>query len=143
MAGYKPKLLEWLKRRCADHVASQARRILPWPKRVDIALLSFIAVVIAYCDRVNLSVAAPTIIKEYGWDTAQMGWAFTGFFIGYTGFMIPAGRLTDFLGSRRMFAFNILWWSVFTMLTPLPNQLLPLIAVRLLMGMGRAGCFRR
>jgi len=116
-------------------------RILPWPKRADVALLSFAAVVIAYCDRVNLSVAAPTIIAEYGWDTRQMGWAFTAFFIGYTGFMIPAGRLTDVLGPRRMFALNILWWSVFTMLTPLPGQLLPLVAVRLLMGIGESGLF--
>lgn len=124
-----------------DTLAPAVRRIFPWPKRLDVALLSFIAVVIAYCDRVNLSVAAPTIIKEYGWDTRDMGWAFTAFFIGYTGFMIPAGRLTDFLGPRRMFAFNILWWSVFTILTPLPGQLLPLIAVRLLMGMGESGLF--
>ena len=89
----------------------------------------------------NLSVAAPTIIKEYGWDTRQMGWALTAFFIGYTGFMVPAGRLTDFLGPRRMFAFNILWWSAFTVLTPLPGSLLPLVAVRLLMGMGESGVF--
>lgn len=124
-------------------VAAQVEkpRLLPWPKRIDVALLCFTALVIAYCDRVNLSVAAPSIIKEYGWDTARMGWAFTAFFVGYTGFMIPAGRLTDRLGARRMFAFSILWWSVFTALTPLPNSLGALIAVRILMGMGESGVF--
>src|SRR5258706_7239162 len=116
-------------------------RLLPWPKRVDIALLCFIALVIAYCDRVNLSVAAPTILRERGWDTAQMGWAFTGFFIGYTGFMIPAGRLADRFGPRRMFAFSILWWSVFTALTPIPVSLPALVAVRILMGLGESGVF--
>lgn len=122
-------------------LTNRASRLLPWPKRLDVALLSFLAVVIAYCDRVNLSVAAPTILKEYGWDTAQMGWAFTAFFIGYTGFMIPAGRLTDWVGPRRMFAFNMLWWSLFTALTPLPGSLLPLVAVRILMGMGESGLY--
>lgn len=95
--------------------------------------------VIAYCDRVNLSVAAPVILKEYGWDTAKMGWAFTGFFIGYTGFMIPAGRLTDRIGPRRMFAISIIWWSAFTALTPVPRSLGALIAVRILMGLGESG----
>ncbi len=116
-------------------------RLLPWPKRVDIALLCFIALVIAYCDRVNLSVAAPTILRERAWDTAQMGWAFTGFFIGYTGFMIPAGRLADRFGPRRMFAFSILWWSLFTALTPVPVSLPALVAVRILMGLGESGVF--
>ena len=120
---------------------AQGRRLLPWPKRVDLALLCFTALVIAYCDRVNLSVAAPSIIREYGWDTARMGWAFTAFFIGYTGFMIPAGRLTDRLGARRMFAFSILWWSVFTALTPIPQSLGALVAIRILMGMGESGVF--
>lgn len=108
---------------------------------MDLALLCFSALVIAYCDRVNLSVAAPSIIREYGWDTARMGWAFTAFFIGYTGFMIPAGRLTDRLGARRMFAFSILWWSIFTALTPFPRSLGALVAVRILMGMGESGVF--
>lgn len=117
------------------------RRLLPWPKRLDISLLCFLALVIAYCDRVNMSVAAPTLIREYGWDTAQMGWVLTGFFIGYVGFMIPAGRLTDRWGPKRMFALSISWWSLFTALTPLPRSLAALMAVRILMGAGESGTF--
>ncbi|MEX2261417.1 MAG: MFS transporter [Bryobacteraceae bacterium] len=116
-------------------------RILPWPKRIDVAVLCFTALVIAYCDRVNMSVAAPAIIREYGWDTAQMGWVFTAFFIGYTGFMVPSGRLTDRFGPRRIFAFNIAWWSLFTALTPLPKSIAMMVAVRILMGMGESGVF--
>jgi len=113
-------------------------RRLPWPKRVDIALLCFLAILIAYCDRVNLSVAAPTMLREYGWNTAQMGWAFTGFFIGYTLFMIPAGRLADRFGPRHIFVLGIVWWSVFTALTPLPRTLGVFVAVRILMGLGES-----
>jgi hypothetical protein len=43
------------------------------PKRLDISILSFVALLIAYCDRVNMSVTAPLIMKEYLWGTAQMG----------------------------------------------------------------------
>src|SRR3954447_13513123 len=86
-------------------------RWLPWPKRVDISLLAFAAMVIAYCDRVNLSVAAPSIMREYRWDTSQMGWVLSGFFMGYTLFMIPAGRLVDHFGPKRVFAAGVAWWS--------------------------------
>ena len=72
-----------------------------------------------------------------------MGWTFTGFFIGYTGFMIPAGRLADRFGPRRMFAFSILWWSLFTALTPVPVSLPALVAVRILMGLAKAASFPR
>lgn len=117
------------------------RRLLPWPKRLDIALLSFLALLIAYCDRVNMSVAAPLIMKEYGWDTAQMGWVLSGFFMGYTTFMIPAGMLVDRWGPKRMFAISVAWWSAFTALTPFPKSLIPMTLVRVLMGSGESGTF--
>jgi ACS family glucarate transporter-like MFS transporter len=117
------------------------RRWLPWPKRIDISLLSFLALLIAYCDRVNMSVAAPVIMKEYGWDTAQMGWVLSGFFMGYTFFMIPAGMLVDRWGPKRMFAISVAWWSAFTALTPLPRSLFAMTSVRVFMGAGESGTF--
>jgi ACS family D-galactonate transporter-like MFS transporter len=116
-------------------------RWVPWPARFDIALLAFIALVIAYCDRVNVSVAAPAIMRQYGWDTAQMGWVLSGFFFGYAGFMIPAGVLADRFGPKRVFAASIAWWSLFTALTPLPRSLAGLTSLRVLMGAGESGTF--
>jgi sugar phosphate permease len=117
------------------------RRLFPWPKRLDIALLSFLALLIAYCDRVNMSVAAPLIMKEYGWDTAQMGWVLSGFFLGYTSFMIPAGMLVDRWGPKQMFAISVAWWSAFTALTPVAKSLGGMTLVRILMGSGESGTF--
>ena len=114
-------------------------RGLPWPKRIDICLLSFLAMVIAYCDRVNLSVAAPLIMQEYHWDTVQMGWVLSGFFMGYTIFMIPAGRLVDHLGPKRVFAVGVAWWSIFTALTPLSRSVVGLTVMRAVMGTGQSG----
>jgi MFS transporter, ACS family, D-galactonate transporter len=121
--------------------AKRARRLLPWPKRVDIALLSFIALVIAYCDRVNISVAAPSMMREYGWDTAGIGWVLSGFFTGYALMMIPAGMLADRFGPKRVFAVSMAWWSVLTALTPLPRSLGALATMRVLMGAGESGTF--
>lgn len=116
-----------------------ADRWLPWPKRVDISLLAFGAMVIAFCDRVNLSVAAPAIMQEYHWDTSQMGWVLSGFFMGYTLFMIPAGRLVDHFGPKRVFAAGVAWWSIFTALTPFPKPVAGLTCIRAIMGVGQSG----
>jgi hypothetical protein len=48
-------------------------RHLPWPKRIDVVLLSFLAMVIGLADRINISVAAPA--KE--WDKSD-GAGFSG-----------------------------------------------------------------
>lgn len=118
----------------------RTRRVL-WPVRVDIAILSFLALVIAYCDRVNISVAAPAIMRDRGWDTTQMGWVLSAFFIGYAGFMIPAGILADRFGPKRVFAGAIGCWSLCTALTPLPQSLRGLYALRVAMGLGESGTF--
>ena len=94
-------------------------RLLPWPKRFDIALLGFTAQLIAYCDRVNMSVAAPMIAAEYGWSPAQMGWILSGFFAGYMALMIPMGFVVDRIGPKRTLAGGMAWWSAMTLLTPL------------------------
>jgi len=120
-------------------VALMSRRLLPWPKRLDIALLSFFAMMIALCDRINMSVAAPVLMKERGWDTVQMGWVLSGFFIGYSLMMIPSGIIADRYSPKWVLAFCIAWWSFFTALTPLPNSLVAMTVLRILMGAGESG----
>lgn len=112
---------------------------LPWPKRWDIAILCFLAQIVGYCDRVNMSVAAPALMRERHWDTVQIGWVLTAFFIGYTLSMIPIGIYTDRYGPRRMLAVGVTWWSLFTALTPSPRRLSALILTRGALGIGESG----
>lgn len=118
---------------------SDTRRWLPWPRRFDIALLAFLAQLIAYCDRVNLSVAAPMIAAEYGWSPAQMGWVLSGFFGGYMLLMIPIGYMVDRVGPKRTLAGGMAWWSLVTLLTPLCQTVPTMTAARVLIGMGESG----
>ena len=120
-----------------DRPLSKARW-LPWPKRIDLSLLCFFGLLIATCDRINIAVAAPAIMREYGWDTTQMGWALSGFYIGYVAFMVPAGILADRCGPKRAYAVGVGWWSVFTALTPSPRSEGFLLTVRALMGAGES-----
>lgn len=119
--------------------ALSPQRRLPWPKRVDVSLLSFFAMMIALADRINLSVTAPTLMRERGWDTVQMGWVLSGFFIGYALMMVPVGIIADRYSPKWVLTFSVAWWSLFTALTPWPRSLLAMVAVRILMGMGESG----
>jgi ACS family D-galactonate transporter-like MFS transporter len=125
--------------RAIGKTATPASRGLPWQKRWDIAVLCFFAQVIGYCDRVNISVAAPEIMRERHWNTVQMGWVFTAFFLGYTLSMIPIGMCIDRYGAKLLLAVGVIWWSVFTALTPMPRTLLALSGTRCAMGIGESG----
>ena len=73
-------------------------------KRVNVALLCFIVLLVSYCDRVNLASAAPAIMRQYQWNTVQMGWILSGFFLGYTCCLIPASLLVQKFGARMVLA---------------------------------------
>lgn len=107
--------------------------------RHTVALLCFAANVIAHCDRVSLSVAVPSLMEEYGWDSAQMGGVLSAFFTGYTLFMIPVGAMVNRFGPRAVFAVSMSFWSLFTLMTPLTRSAETLFAARFLLGAGESG----
>jgi ACS family sodium-dependent inorganic phosphate cotransporter len=105
--------------------------------------MSFLAVLIAYSDRVNISVAAVAMKEELGWTQTTKGLVLSSFFIGYMAFMFVSGWLATRLGGKRVLGIAVLWWSVFTLLTPLVATIsLPaLIAARIAIGLGEAAVF--
>jgi ACS family glucarate transporter-like MFS transporter len=103
----------------------------------------FVMSAMAYLDRVNISIAAQTIQKEYGFTDVQLGWIFSAFVAGYALSQAPGGRLADRFGPRVVIAFGVIWWGVFTSLTAavpagVASVLWVLIAVRFLLGVGEA-----
>lgn len=114
-----------------------------------IAILALIAA-LTYLDRLNLSIAGKYIQDEFSFNTETMGWILSSFVLGYALFQVPCGRLGDRFGPRRLIAFAILWWSVFTAATGLAADL-PVtrwvgvagsfILLRILIGVGEAAVF--
>lgn len=86
-----------------------------------------------------MSVAAPLIMEKYQWNTAQMGWVFSGFFFGYTSFMILTGYLADRFGPKLVLGSSVAWWSLFTALTPLAGSVSGMAILRAIMGAGESG----
>jgi ACS family sodium-dependent inorganic phosphate cotransporter len=117
--------------------------ITHWPRRYVVVALTFLGSIIAYTDRVNISVAAVAMKDHFGWSQTQKGLVLAAFFVGYLLFMFVAGLLANRFGGKRVVGYSVLAWSIFTLLTP-PAAALSiavLVAGRIAMGVGEAGLF--
>ena len=95
---------------------------------------------IAYYDRLNISLEMPLIAAEHGWtdaETAANGSVLLGlFFAGFGLASIFLGPLGGRAGPRRSLVVIILLWSLFTALGALASQVLMIfMASRVLLGL--------
>lgn len=104
-----------------------------------IGLLS-LGMMIAYFDRMNLSVAlAAKDFKEFfGLSDADRGLLNSAFFWSYFLLQIPAGWIVDRWGVKRPYALGFALWSGISALTALTRSVWQLFAVRLLLGIGES-----
>ena len=89
------------------------------PSQIWIAVMMFAFSVVNYFDRTILSVAAPSMMKEFSLSPASMGGVFSAFLISYTIFMTPGGRWSDKFGPRNMLAVMALGSGLLTAMMPL------------------------
>jgi len=115
------------------------------PGKIRWLLVAWLTIIgaVSYLDRVNISIAAPSIAREFHLDNLQLGWIFSAFALGYAVFQIPGGWLADRYGPRRVLALGAVWWALFTAATAavppgLTQALMVFLAVRLLLGMGES-----
>jgi ACS family glucarate transporter-like MFS transporter len=94
---------------------------------------------ILYLDRVTISVARPFVARDLSLSPAQMGYVFSAFYFAYALFEIPTGWWADRVGTRRVLARIVCWWSAFTILTGAAVGFTSLVAIRFLFGAGEAG----
>lgn len=114
-----------------------------WRQRYTLVFLSFCAVFVCYIDRVNISVAIIPMADEFGWDAATQGIILSCFYLGYMVTQFLGGALADRYGGKVVLAIGVIWWSVFTIITPPAAALglAALVVVRILMGMGEGVTF--
>ncbi|AMM17693.1 hypothetical protein AX768_26345 [Burkholderia sp. PAMC 28687] len=85
-------------------------------------------------DRAAMTIAAPTIQKELGLSLVEMSVILTVYFWAYALGQVPAGRLAERHGSRKVLAGTSALWSFMMILTPLGTGFNWLVGCRALLG---------
>ena len=127
-------------------VKAKAVEVVPaYSKRYQINILLLLAAsqAIAYLDRVNMSVAAPVLIRNYHWSPATVGVMLSMFNWAYCVSMLFAGPFVDWVRARIAYPLAVSFWSVATVLCGTTVRFGPLMAFRALVGFGEGpmlGC---
>ena len=102
--------------------------------------MTVLAVYICMIDRIAISIAIIPMAEENGWSPTIQGAVMSAFFLGYVTLQIPAGYLSDRFGGKWVLGLGVLFWSLFTLLTPVSAALgiSMLLACRFLMGVAEA-----
>ena len=106
-----------------------------------IALLIACAITISYFDRQTVPVAIAAIQRDIPISNTQFAQLQAAFLIAYALMYAGGGRLLDALGTRRGFAFIMVWWSLACAAHGLANGFAALVVFRLLLGIGEGGGF--
>src|SRR5258708_13514878 len=110
-------------------------------KRFYIAALLFLNLFINFMHRINLSVAAPAIAKDFGWDAGKMGLLFSSYQWTYCLFLLLWGWMSDRLGTRTVNGLSVTIWPIAGILTGVATSFLGMLASRLALGAGEAASF--
>ena len=95
--------------------------------------------VVTFLDRINISVAGSSIMKDLNLSAAEWGWVQSAFILSYGLMQIPMGAYGDRHGHRKVLTQIVLWWSLFTAFTGLAGGLASLLIIRFMFGVGEAG----
>ncbi len=113
-----------------------------------ICAMLFAMTAINYADRATLSLAGPAASKELGMDAIALGYIFSAFGWSYVALQLPGGWLLDRFGSKRVYFWSIVTWSIATLLQGYVGLLgtaaaaiVALFTLRLLLGAFEAPSF--
>ncbi|MGA2550918.1 MAG: MFS transporter [Burkholderiaceae bacterium] len=117
--------------------------------RFGIVAMLFLVTAVNYADRATLSIAGPSLSKEFGLDSVTMGYLFSAFGWSYVLAQLPGGWILDRYGSKVVYAGSIFFWSIFTILqggvgfltSVATSAVVVLFSLRLLVGLAEAPSF--
>lgn len=91
-----------------------------------------------YIDRVNLSVAAPEIMRDFDISASQMGIVSSAFLWTYAMLQMPIGSIIDRIGVKWVNRVGALMWAIASFVSAAAGGLGLLVVARLLLGIGEA-----
>jgi len=113
------------------------------PSRVRwrIFAVVFVLVVMNLLDRISLSIAMPTIGKEFGLSPTMQGLVLSSFFWSYALLQVPGGWLIDRFGPRKVITGSTALWGAFQALAAFATGGISLMATRMALGAAEAPLF--
>ena len=109
--------------------------------RWRIAIMLCVITTINYLDRQALSIAAPSLMKEFSISNTQYGWITSAFLFTYALGQLLCGPIIDRLGTKRGFNLAVVVWSIAGMLHVLGRGFVSFFCLRGLLGFGEAANF--
>jgi len=107
-------------------------------RRWAVIALLFLAVLVNYVDRGNLSIVAVPLMKEFGMSPVSLGTLLSAFFWTYTLLQIPVGFVVDRFGLKWAYAIAFLIWSISSAAVGIASSFGQVLAFRLLLGVGES-----
>ncbi|MFL5927717.1 MAG: MFS transporter [Gaiellaceae bacterium] len=106
---------------------------------VTVVLIASLGMFMAFVDHTVVSVAFPNLLRSFP-DAAlsSLSWVISAYNIVFAAFLLPAGRVADVLGRRRVFAAGILLFTVASVACALAPTVTTLIAARAVQALGAA-----
>lgn len=98
----------------------------------------FLSTVINYIDRQTLSVLAPDIKHEFGWNNQTFALLVISFRIAYAFGQTASGRFLDTVGIRKGLSLTVAFYSLSAMLASTASGLRSLCSFRFLLGAGES-----
>ncbi|WP_327233672.1 MFS transporter [Streptomyces sp. NBC_01317] len=89
-------------------------------------------------DNIMVGIATPQIKDEFDMSTSAAQWVVSAYVLGFGGFLLLGGRMSDLLGRRRVFIAGLAVLAVGSLVGGLATSGLLVIVGRLVMGIGAA-----
>ena len=125
----RPNLAE---RETAAHGPSAART--RWATLTALTLVTFLLLL----DDTAVAVALPAIQREFGLELAGQAWVVNSYTLSLAALTLPAGRLADRYGRRRVFLTGLAVFTLASLAAGLPVNGAVLISARATQGVGAA-----
>ena len=109
--------------------------------RWTICALLFFAATINYLDRQVIATLKDTLQSAKVWDEIGYSWVVFAFQTAYAIGLLIAGRVMDWLGTRKGFSLSVLIWSLAAMGHALVSTVAGFSIARFALGLGESGNF--
>ncbi len=86
----------------------------------------------------SVNVALPSIQKEFNADAVQLSWIATSLLLAVAVTLVPAGRIADIHGRKKIFTWGLFVYTLATLLAAFAGSVEMLIFFRIFQGVGSA-----